>query len=98
MKTTSMQTLDEFSPRKAFDLAIGLTMPGEKAGMVTIEGEAGPLDREDATRTPIDARTPLETDFTLSAKSEPRAAEQSDISLAIAQCQVRMGRSRLESW
>jgi AsmA protein len=148
--------LDGFSPRQAFDLAIGVTMPGEKAGTVTIEGEAGPIDRADAARTPIDARvrmdgvelaalesllgvaaphagrltmdvklsgklaeglkaagnlkaeqlrlvenveparTPLETDFTLSAKSEPRATEQAELSLAIAQCQVRMGNTKAD--
>jgi hypothetical protein len=31
-------------------------MPGEQGGRLTIEGEAGPLDRADAARTPQDGR------------------------------------------
>src|SRR5215470_5834497 len=47
--------LDDFSPRRAFDFGIVLTIPGEKAGKVEIEGEAGPVDSQDGARTPIDA-------------------------------------------
>ena len=48
--------LDDFSPRQSFDFIIGLTIPGEKAGKVEVEGEAGPVDSQDESRTPIDAR------------------------------------------
>ncbi|HKQ77090.1 MAG TPA: AsmA family protein [Blastocatellia bacterium] len=48
--------LDDFSPRQAFDFVVGLTIPGEKSGNVGVEGEAGPIDHDDKSRTPIDAR------------------------------------------
>ncbi len=146
--------LDDFSPRQAFDFVIGLTMPGEKAGKAEIAGEAGPIDREDASRTPIDARVkmnevdlasleslfglqspragrltmdvnvkgklseslkadgevkaeqlrlvegvepasvPLEAEFALTAKSEKKSAEQSEISLAIEQGEIRLGKTK----
>ncbi|MGH9936914.1 MAG: AsmA-like C-terminal region-containing protein, partial [Blastocatellia bacterium] len=53
-------SLDDFSPRQAFDFVIGLTIPGEKAGKVEIEGEAGPVDSQDESRTPIDARVRMQ--------------------------------------
>jgi AsmA protein len=146
--------LDDFSPRQAFDFVIGLTMPGEKAGKVEVEGEAGPVDRQDASRTPIDARvkmdevdlasleslfggaspragrltmdvnvkgklaeglkaegeikaeqlrliaggeparTPLEAEFALTAKSERKSADQSEVSLAIDEGEVRLGKTQ----
>jgi uncharacterized protein involved in outer membrane biogenesis len=52
--------LDDFSSRRAFDFVIGLTIPGEKAGTVEIEGEAGPVDSQDKARTPIDARARMQ--------------------------------------
>ena len=52
--------LDDFSPRQAFDFVVGLTIPGEKAGKVEIEGEAGPVDSRDESRTPIDARVRMQ--------------------------------------
>jgi uncharacterized protein involved in outer membrane biogenesis len=148
--------LDDFSPRQAFDFVIGLTMQGEKAGKVEIEGEAGPIDSQDALRTPIDARiqmqeadlaglesllgvsspragrltmdanvkgklaeglkaegeikadqlrlvegveparTPLEAEFTLTAKSETKSAGKSETSLAIDQCEVRLGKTKAD--
>src|SRR5262249_56063577 len=48
--------LDDFSPRQSFGFMIGLTIPGEKAGKVEVEGQAGPIDSQDESRTPIDAR------------------------------------------
>jgi hypothetical protein len=48
--------LDDFSSRQAFDFVIGLTIPGEKTGTLEIEGEAGPIDSQDESQTPIDAR------------------------------------------
>src|SRR5262249_54557094 len=53
-------TLDDFSPRQAFDFVIGLTIPGEKAGKVEAEGEAGPIDSQNATRTPVNARVRMQ--------------------------------------
>jgi AsmA protein len=52
--------LDDFSPRRAFDFVIGLTMPGEQAGKLEIAGEAGPVDASDSALTPIDARLKLD--------------------------------------
>lgn len=52
--------LDDFSPRRSFDFVVGLTMPGEKAGKLEVAGSAGPIDRADASRTPIDARLKLD--------------------------------------
>src|SRR5262245_43707955 len=52
--------LDDFSPRQAFAFTIGLTVPGEKAGKVEVEGEAGPIDSDDKSRTPIDARVRMQ--------------------------------------
>jgi AsmA protein len=146
--------LDDFSPRQAFDIVIGLTIPGEKEGKLEVEGEAGPIDREDASRTPIDARvkinevdlagleslfgtsspragrltmdvsikgkmadglkasgeikaeqlrlvegveaarTPVEAEFALTVKSEKKSAEQSEVSLAIEECEVRLGKTQ----
>ncbi|MCI0523898.1 MAG: AsmA family protein [Acidobacteria bacterium] len=150
--------LDDFSPRQAFDFVIGLSIagkgPGEKAGQVEIEGEAGPIDSEDASRTPVDARVrmedadlagleslfgvlsqragrlttdvnirgrladglkaegrikadqlrmvegvepagdPLEAEFALTARSEEKSEGQSEISLAIDQCEVRLGETK----
>ena len=148
--------LDDFSPRQAFDFVIGLTMPGEKAGKVEMEGEAGPVDSQDASRTPLDARvrmeeadiaglesllgvtspragrltmdvkikgklaeglkaegeikadqlrliagveparTPVEAEFALTAKSEAQSAEKSAISLAIDQCELRLGKTKAD--
>jgi len=151
--------LDGFSTREAFDLAIGLTMPGEKGGTLTIEGEAGPIDQTDAARTPLDtrvrmdgvelaalesllgvassqvghagrltmdvklngklaegikaggwikaeqlrlvenvepARTPLETEFALTAKSEKSEAGASNLSLAIDRAQLRLGKTKAD--
>ncbi len=52
--------LDDFSPRQVFDFVIGLTMPGERAGKLEIEGQAGPIDANDSARTPIDARVKMD--------------------------------------
>jgi uncharacterized protein involved in outer membrane biogenesis len=52
--------LDDFSSRRVFDFVIGLTIPGEKAGKVEVEGEAGPVDSQDESRTPIDARVRMQ--------------------------------------
>jgi uncharacterized protein involved in outer membrane biogenesis len=52
--------LDDFSSRRAFDFVIGLTIPGEKAGKVEVEGEAGPIDSQDGSRTPMDARVRMQ--------------------------------------
>ncbi len=52
--------LDGFSSRQAFDFVIGLTIPGEKAGKIEIEGQAGPIDSGDRSGTPIDARAHLQ--------------------------------------
>jgi AsmA protein len=149
-------SLDDFSPRQSFGFVIGLTMQGEKAGKVEVEGKAGPIDSEDASRTPLDARVrmeeaeiaglesllgvtspragrltmdvnvkgrlaeglkaegeikadqlrlvegveparaPLEAEFTLTAKSETKSAERSEISLAIDQCEVRLGKTKAD--
>ncbi|MGH9752648.1 MAG: AsmA family protein [Blastocatellia bacterium] len=146
--------LDDFSSRQAFDFVIGLTIPGEKAGTVEMEGEAGPVDSQDGARTPIDARVrmqdadlaglesllgaasrhagrltmdvqvkgklaeglkaegelkadqlrlvegveparaPLEAEFALTAKSERKSAERSEISLAIDRGELRMGKTK----
>ena len=146
--------LDDFSPRQAFAFMIGLTIPGEKAGKVEVEGRAGPVDPHDKSRTPIDARvrmvdadlsgleslldmtshhagrltmdvnvkgalaeglkaegeikadrlrlaegveparTPLEAEFALTARSEKGSAEQPEISLAIDQCEIRLGKTK----
>lgn len=53
-------SLDDFSPSRSFDFVIGLVMPGEKAGKLEVAGSAGPIDRADASRTPIDARLKLD--------------------------------------
>lgn len=146
--------LDDFSSRRAFDFVIGLTIPGEKAGKVEMEGEAGPVDSQDGAGTPVDARVrmqdadlaglesllgagsrhagrltmdvrvkgklaeglkaegeikadqlrlaegveparaPLEAEFALTAKSEKKSAERSEISLAIDRCEVRLGKTK----
>jgi uncharacterized protein involved in outer membrane biogenesis len=146
--------LDDFSSRQAFDFVIGLTIPGEKAGKVEVEGEAGPIDSHDGLRTPMDARVrmqdadlaglesllgagarhagrltmdvrvkgklaeglkaegevkadqlrmaegveparaPLEAEFALTAKSDKKSAEGSEISLAIDRCEVRLGKTK----
>jgi uncharacterized protein involved in outer membrane biogenesis len=146
--------LDDFSSRRAFDFVIGLTIPGEKAGKVEVEGEAGPVDSQDESRTPIDARVrmqdadlaglesllgagsrhagrltadvrvkgnlaeglkaegklkadqlrlaegveparePLEVEFALTARSERKSAERSEISLAIDRGEVRLGKTK----
>src|SRR5262245_26988431 len=146
--------LDDFSSRRAFDFVIGLTIPGEKAGTVEMEGEAGPIDSQDKARTPIDARArmldadlaglesllgarlghagrltmdvrvkgklaeglkaegevkadqlrlaegveparmPLEAEFALTAKSEKKSVERSEISLAIERCEVKLGKTK----
>jgi uncharacterized protein involved in outer membrane biogenesis len=146
--------LDDFSSRRAFDFVIGLTIPGEKAGKVEVEGEAGPVNSQDGAGTPIDARVrmqdadlaglesllgadarhagrltmdvrvkgklaeglkaegevradqlrlaegvepardPLETEFALTARSEKKSAERSEISLAIERCEVRLGKTK----
>src|SRR5262249_46047652 len=52
--------LDDFSSRQVFDFVIGLTIPGEKAGKLEVEGEAGPIDSQDGSRTPIDARVRMQ--------------------------------------
>src|SRR6266511_3184200 len=148
--------LDDFSSRQVFDFVIGLTIPGEKAGKVEVEGEAGPIDSQDGSRTPIDARVrmqdadlaglesllgvgarhagrltmdvrvkgklaeglkaegevkadqlrlvegveparaPLEAEFALTAKSERKSAERSEISLAIDRCEVRLGKTKAD--
>jgi uncharacterized protein involved in outer membrane biogenesis len=148
--------LDDFSPRRAFDFVIGLTIPGEKAGKVEVEGEAGPIDSQDGSRTPMDARVrmqdadlaglesllgagtrhagrltmdvrvkgklaeglkaegevkadqlrlvegveparaPLEAAFALTAKSERKSAERSEISLAIDRGEVRLGKTKAD--
>jgi uncharacterized protein involved in outer membrane biogenesis len=148
--------LDDFSPRQAFDLVISLTIPGEKTGKVEVEGEAGPIDSQDGSRTPMDARVrmqdadlaglesllgvgarhagrltmdvrvkgklaegmkaegevkadqlrlvegveparaPLEAEFALTAKSERKSAERSEISLAIDRCEVRLGKTKAD--
>ncbi|HKC88945.1 MAG TPA: AsmA family protein, partial [Blastocatellia bacterium] len=135
--------LDDFSSSQVFDFVIGLTIPGEKAGKVEVEGEAGPINSQDGSRTPMDARVrmqdadlaglesllgagarhagrltmdvrvkgrlaeglkaegevkadqlrlaegveparaPLEAAFALTARSEKKSAERSEISLAI---------------
>jgi AsmA protein len=150
--------LDDFSPRQSFDFVIGLAIagkaPGEKAGKVEISGEAGPVDEQNASRTPIDARvrmqdaelaglesllgvasprsglltmdvtlkgklaeglkakgeigadklrlvegveparTPVEAEFALTVKSEGKSEGQSEISLAIEQCEARLGKTK----
>jgi len=146
--------LDDYSPRQAFDFVIGLTMPGEKAGKLEIEGEAGPIDANDFAQTPIDARvkldqvevasleslfgvqspragrltmdvnvkgklaeglmadgeikteqfrliegvqpsnTPLEANLKLTAKTEKKTPEQSEISLKLDECEVGLGKTR----
>src|SRR5262249_59928693 len=48
-------SLDDFSSRRAFDFVIGLTIPGEKAGKVEMEGEAGAGDSPDGAGEPSDA-------------------------------------------
>jgi uncharacterized protein involved in outer membrane biogenesis len=148
--------LDDFSSRRAFDFVIGLTIPGEKAGKVEMEGEAGPINSQDGAATPIDARVrmqdadlaglesllgaggrhsgrltmdvsvkgklaeglkaegevradqlrlaegveparaPLETEFAMTARSEKKSAEQSEISLAIDRCEVRLGKTKAD--
>jgi uncharacterized protein involved in outer membrane biogenesis len=148
--------LDDFSSRRAFDFVIGLTVPGEKAGKVEMEGEAGPIDSQDGAQTPIDARlrmqdadlagleslmgagarhggrltmdvrvkgklaeglkaegevkadqlrlaegveparAPLEATFALTAKSERKSAERSEISLAIDRGEVRIGKTKAD--
>ncbi|MDX2030632.1 MAG: AsmA family protein [Blastocatellia bacterium] len=151
--------LEGFSPQRAFDAVISLTMPGENGGKFSIEGEAGPIDRADAARTPIDARirmesvdlaslesmfgdgaaqgahagrltsdvkvagrladgltasgsikaeqlrlvsnvepakTPLEAEFALKARSEKNAAGESAVSMTIDQCQVRVGGTKAD--
>jgi uncharacterized protein involved in outer membrane biogenesis len=146
--------LEDFSSRQAFDFVIGLTIPGEKAGRVEMEGEAGPVDSQDGARTPIDARVrmqdadlaglesllgatsrhagrltmdvslkgklaeglkaegevkadhlrlaegveparePLEAAFALTARSEKKSAERSEISLAIDRGEMRLGKTK----
>lgn len=53
-------SLDDFSPSRSFGFVIGLTMPGEKAGVLEIAGKAGPIDRKDSAQTPVDARVKLD--------------------------------------
>ena len=53
-------SLDDFSTSRSFGFVIGLTMPGEKAGVLEIAGTAGPIDRKDSAQTPIDARVKLD--------------------------------------
>jgi uncharacterized protein involved in outer membrane biogenesis len=146
--------LDDFSSQRAFDFVIGLTIPGEKAGKVEMEGEAGPVGAQDAAETPIDARVrmqdadlaglesllgaatrhagrltmdvrvkgkladglkadgeikadqlrlaegveparaPLEAEFALTARSEKKSADRSEISLAIERCELRLGKTK----
>ncbi|HEX5085278.1 MAG TPA: AsmA family protein, partial [Blastocatellia bacterium] len=148
--------LDDFSSRSAFDFVIDLTIPGEKAGKVEMEGEAGPVDSQDGAMTPIDARVrmrdadlaglesllgassrhagrltmdvrvngklaeglkaegevkadklrlvegveparePLEAEFALTARSEKKSAERSEISLAIDRCEARLGKTKAD--
>jgi uncharacterized protein involved in outer membrane biogenesis len=148
--------LDDFSSRRAFDFVIDLTIPGEKAGKVEMEGEAGPVDSQDGAMTPIDARVrmqdadlaglesllgvssrhsgrltmdvrvngklaeglkaeggvkadklrlvegveparePLEAEFALTARSEKKSAERSEISLAIDRCEARLGKTKAD--
>lgn len=144
-------SLDDFSPSRSFDFVIGLTMPGDKAGVLEVAGTAGPIDRKDSTQTPIDARVkldaveiaslealagtqspragkltvdatiagklaeglnasgdikaeqlrliegvepakqPVEAKFKLTAKSEPKPDNQSEISLRLDQADLKIG-------
>ncbi|MFN0088195.1 MAG: AsmA family protein [Blastocatellia bacterium] len=52
--------LDDFSTQRAFNAVVGMTMPGEQGGKISIEGEAGPIDRAESARIPIDARIRME--------------------------------------
>lgn len=151
--------LDDFSPQQAFNAVISLTMPGEKGGKISIEGKAGPIDRADSARTPIDARvrmeevdlaglesmfgdastqgkhagrltsdvkvegkladgltasgalkaeqlrlvenvepakTPLEADFALKARSEKSASGESAVSMVIDRCTLRVGGTKAD--
>ncbi|MFN0112832.1 MAG: AsmA family protein [Blastocatellia bacterium] len=53
-------SLDDFSPRNSFAFVIGLTLPGAQAGKFEIVGNAGPINRQDSSQTPIDARVKLD--------------------------------------
>jgi AsmA protein len=44
--------LDGFSPKRAFDVTLGLT-PGEGSGRLTVRGKAGPLVRDALAATPF---------------------------------------------
>lgn len=52
--------LNDFAPRRAFDFAVSVTMPGAQTGQLELSGAAGPLTAQDASQTPLDARLKME--------------------------------------
>lgn len=46
-------TLDDFANGRPFDLELAVTLPGTGAQRVTLHGEAGPIAKDQAARTPF---------------------------------------------
>jgi uncharacterized protein involved in outer membrane biogenesis len=46
-------TLDDFANGRPFELELGVTLPGTGAQRVTLRGEAGPIAKDQAVRTPF---------------------------------------------
>lgn len=52
--------IKDFSSRSESDFSVAMTMPGEAAGQLELEGTIGPMDATDFNRTPLDARVKMQ--------------------------------------
>jgi len=53
-------SLKDFSSRSASDFSVAITMPGEQAGKLELQGTVGPMGVKDFARTPIEARVTMQ--------------------------------------
>jgi AsmA protein len=52
--------VDDFAPARRFQVALGVTIPGEDAGRLSARGEAGPLVKNAVAMTPFDGSVELD--------------------------------------
>ncbi|MBI3949109.1 MAG: AsmA family protein [Acidobacteria bacterium] len=77
--------IKNFSSRTASEVKLAITMPGEEAGQLEMEGTVGPIDPENVPRSPIDARMKM------------RQVELAGLEALLGRASSRQGRLTLDA-
>src|SRR5262245_6935883 len=88
-----LESLLGVTSQRAGRLTMDVRLKGKLAEGLKAEGEIK-ADQLRLVEGVEPARTPLEAEFAMTAKSEKKSAGQSEISLAIDQCELRLGKTK----